>query len=97
VTRTPAELSVICAQTQAPEEIVAARDWLLYQVVGPFDFGVTGVLAALSQVLAQAGVVLLALATYDTDYLLVKADQAEPAEAALVAAGHRIQTTLSTA
>lgn len=93
VTRTPHELSVVCAQAQVPCEVTAAREWTLYQVVGPFAFDVTGVLAALSRVLAQAGVVLLALATYDTDYLLVKADQAATAEAALTAAGHRIETT----
>ena len=90
-TRTQAELSVVCAQEQVPPGVTAARDWVLYEVAGPFDFGVTGVLAALSGALAGAGVALLALATYDTDYLLVKADQADAAEAALHAAGHTVQ------
>jgi hypothetical protein len=50
------------------------------------------VLATLSAVLAEAGIVILSIATYQTDYLLVKADQVESAVAALRGAGHRVET-----
>ncbi len=96
VTRTRDELSVVCHQELMPPGITATPEWTLFQVAGPFDFSVTGVLAALSTTLAQAGVVLLALATYDTDYLLVKADQAEAATVALAAQGHQIIIAAST-
>ena len=59
---------------------------------GAFAFDVTGVLAALSDVLAREGVVLLAVATYQTDYLLVKAEQIDSAIAALKKAGHHVRS-----
>jgi hypothetical protein len=58
------------------------------KLVGPFPFTATGVLASLATPLARAGISLLSIATYDTDYLLVKADVFEDAVAVLVAAGH---------
>jgi hypothetical protein len=67
-----------------------ARDWALLRVEGPFAFDVTGVLAALSAPLAQVGVVMLAVATYQTDYLLVKAEQVADATKALTQAGHNL-------
>ncbi|MCC6453369.1 MAG: ACT domain-containing protein [Caldilineaceae bacterium] len=95
ITRTADELSIICPQDSLPGEIdtVAldvARNWVLLRVEGPFDFDVTGVLATLSAPLAAAGVVLLAVATYQTDYLLFKAEQQECATQALSQAGHRV-------
>uniref|UniRef100_A0A7C2ZXM9 ACT domain-containing protein n=1 Tax=Thermorudis sp. TaxID=1969470 RepID=A0A7C2ZXM9_9BACT len=41
--------------------------------------------------LAEARVALLAISTYDTDYLLVKADQLEQAIAVLTRAGHSVK------
>jgi hypothetical protein len=90
VTRTPDELSVIAAQDRVPPTLSAQRDWTLWQVAGPFDFEVTGVLAALSASLAQAGVPLLAVATYQTDYILVQAGRRDAALQAWTAAGHTV-------
>lgn len=93
LTRTPDELSIICLEAVLPQNFSAKaveRDWVLLRVEGPFSFNVTGVLAALTTTLADAGVALLAVATYDTDYLLLKAAQLADARAALVAAGHRV-------
>ena len=94
ITRTADELSIICAQAALPADVPeaqsVARDWVVLRVEGPFAFDVTGVLAALSAALAAADVVLLAVATYQTDYLLVKAEQLQQASAALTAAGHII-------
>lgn len=93
ITRTADELSIICAQDAlpaTPSDGTFARDWVVLRVEGPFDFGVTGVLAALSGILAAAEVVVLAVATYQTDYLLVKAAQYTAAVTALTAAGHRV-------
>lgn len=96
ITRTEDELSIMCAQESVPADtqanLTVARDWVLLRVEGPFDFDVIGVLAALSTLLANAGVVLLAVATYQTDYLLVKAEQLEIVMAALAEGGHSIST-----
>jgi hypothetical protein len=94
ITRTRDELSIICAQAVLPDDLPSdvqvARGWVLLRVEGPFDFDVVGVLATLAAPLAQAGVVILAVATYKTDYLLVKEEQLESAVAALQEAGHQV-------
>ena len=90
VTRTPNEISVICAEDSVPDGLRSQGGWRCLEVVGPFDFDHVGVLSALSDTLARAGVSLLALATYETDYLLVQQSRLATALAALRAAGHRI-------
>jgi hypothetical protein len=89
VTRTPDELSVVCAEGQAPEETKCERGWRLLQVAGPLEFSITGVLAGVASPLALAGVSIFAISTFDTDYILVKEEDLAKAEDALHAAGHR--------
>lgn len=89
VTRTADELSVICEQEAVPATVTATREWVLLRVEGPFDFSVTGVLASLTQPLAQAAVPCLAVATHQTDYLLIQTEHHAAARAALIAVGHR--------
>ncbi len=88
VTRTEDELTVICRAENAPTDVRAERDWRLLKLVGPFPFTAVGVLSSLAEPLARAGISILSIATYDTDYLLVKADAFEDACAVLTAAGH---------
>lgn len=90
VTRTDAELSVVCAESAVPEGVRAERGWRALRVRGPLAFELTGVLAALARPLAEAGVPIFALSTYDTDVLLVKADGLADAADALRAAGHDV-------
>lgn len=94
ITRTLDELSVICAQEalplDLPQNLPVGREWVLLRVEGPFAFDVTGVMATISAPLAHAGVVILALATYQTDYLLVKDEQLENTIASLFGAGHKV-------
>ena len=54
------------------------------------NFGLTGILASLATPLAEAGVSIIALSTYDTDYVLVKGSDLEEAKRALSAHGHRV-------
>ena len=65
----------------------------MFQVTGPLDFALTGIFAALAGPLAQAGVSLFALSTYNTDYVLVKDSQVTLAVKALQAAGHTIKAS----
>lgn len=90
VTRTEDELSIVCAQTQAPEGARCDREWRCMKVHGPLDFSLTGVLASLVSPLAEAGISIFAFSTFDTDYLMVKAGNLEPAIKALTDAGHEI-------
>jgi hypothetical protein len=93
VTRTPTELSIVCAEAAVPSTVEhVERGWRALCVAGPLDFGMVGVMARLTAPLAEAGVSVLALATFDTDYLLVREPDLLRAVAALRAAGHRVQT-----
>ena len=88
LTRTEDELSVICVEDAVPQGAVVERGWRGLQVAGALDFALTGVAAALTAPLAAAGVSVLPVATYDTDYLFVRESALAAAVAALEAAGH---------
>jgi uncharacterized protein len=90
VTRTAAELSIVCDEEAVPSGIVADRGWRVLETVGPFAFDVTGVAASLSGTLAGAAIPLLLIATYDTDYVLVKSELLARAVEAFRAAGHEV-------
>ena len=64
--------------------------WCCLQVEGPLDLAMTGVMASLAGPLAAAGVSLFAVATYDTDYVLVREADLSVARDALEAAGHAV-------
>ena len=75
VTRTPDELSIVCSEDRVPVEVEAERNWRMVGVKGPLDFTMTGILTSLVSPLSDAGIAVFAISTYDTDYLLVKADR----------------------
>ena len=91
VVATGDETSVICAEHEAPAGSRVEAGWCALRVAGTFDFGVVGVLARLASSLAEAEVPLLAVATFDTDYLLVKASDLDRAAAALRDGGVAVQ------
>lgn len=90
VTRTPEELSLLCPESQVPSSIDAQRGLRCLKVRGPLDSSEVGVLESLAHPLARAGISILALSTYDTDYLLVRESDLEAAIQALSSAGHTI-------
>lgn len=83
ITRTPDELSVVCLQEIVPGEVSHEGDWRVLEVLGPLSFALTGIIASISSALAEADISIFTLSTYDTDYVLVKADQLEKAVEAL--------------
>jgi uncharacterized protein len=91
VTRTADELSIVCEQARVPEGVKAQRGWRALKVHGRFDLSEVGVMAALSAALASEGVSVLAIATFDTDYLLVSGQQLKRAIEALRSAGHLVE------
>jgi uncharacterized protein len=72
ITRTSDELSIVCQQSLVPDGIQCERDWRCFKLAGPIPFTTVGVLASLVQPLAEAGISVFAVSTFDTDYLLVK-------------------------
>ena len=84
------ELSLVCASDAPPADVVAERDWAALEIEGPMEFTLTGVLASVAAPLAEAGVPIFALATYDTDVVLVPGARASDAVAALRGGGHEV-------
>lgn len=91
VVRTTDELSLICLQAQVPMETTAERELRCIRVVGTIDPGLTGVISSLSTTLANKGVSLFVVSTYDTDYLFVKDTELDTALTAWASEdGHHI-------
>lgn len=90
LTRTPNELSIVCAEEAAPPGVKAERGFRCLAVLGPLDFALTGVVASISAPLASAGVSIFVLSTFDTDLLLIRETHLAQAVAVLRGAGHRI-------
>ena len=100
VTRTDQELSIVCAEdavpsANAPEGLRAEKGWRALRVAGPLDFALTGILASLAVPLAEAGVPIFALSTFDTDVLLVRAEHLPRAAEALTRAGHALRGNIA--
>ena len=90
ITRTREELSVVCEQRLVPDDVQAERDWRCLGVVGPLPFALTGILLSLAQPLAERGISIFAVSTFDTAKMLIKASNLEPAIDALRDAGHTV-------
>lgn len=73
---TDEELSLVCEaiNRELLKDTVQKSElnWRAIKVEGPLDFGLTGIIAGLSQVLADADISVFVVSTFDTDYLLVK-------------------------
>lgn len=90
ITRTRDELSIICEEQYVPQGVKCERDWRALRLEGPFDFNLVGVLASVLDPLAYAAISILAVGTYDTDYVLVREGHLERAVAVLLTAGHAV-------
>ena len=92
---TDGEKSLVCPMVRVPANTVTRSDgWRALRVAGTLDFSLVGILAALSKTLADAGVGIFAISTFDTDYILTKAEDFDRALAALRAAGHDVAGAL---
>jgi hypothetical protein len=91
ITRTTEELSIICPTRRVPSDVGSRSDgWRCLKVQGPLDFSLIGVLHSITTPLAHAKLSLLAVATFDTDYVLIRSADLTSARRALAEAGHRV-------
>ena len=89
--KTDKELSVVCETESVPENTINREDgWTVFRVAGTLEFSLVGILADISCCLADAGVSIFAVSTYNTDYVLVKKENWEIAKSALLNAGYEI-------
>jgi len=91
ITRTPGELSIVCAEQNVPVDVTIVPGWRALKCEGPLDFSLTGIVASLAEPLADAGVAIFPIATHDTDYLLIKEPQLDVAIEALTTYGHAVR------
>lgn len=91
ISRTAEELSITAEQRVIPAEVPCERGYRGLRVRGPLPLDLIGILASLAGPLADAGISIFAISTYDTDYVLVKGADLEAARRALERAGHHFQ------
>jgi len=90
ITRSAEELSVVCPSDHVPPHVRAEGDWIAFKVEGPLDFSMSGVLSSLAGPLADAGISIFAISTFNTDYLLIKEKSLRRAIEVLKNRGHKI-------
>lgn len=89
--KTEDELSLVCPTKDVPHGTIEHEDgWKAFVIQGVLDFSLIGVLSKISSVLAEAGIGIFAVSTYNTDYILVKAESLAKAENALGSAGYSV-------
>lgn len=90
ITRTGEELSLLLPGSVEIQSERSEPGWVCFKVEGPLEFGQVGILAGITAALAEAGVPVFALSTFDTDYIFVKREQVQSASEALRSAGYRV-------
>ena len=89
---TDEERSLVCPTTWVPAETLECSDgWRAFRIEGELDFSLVGILAGISDVLAKGGIGIFAVSTFNTDYVLTKADRFEEALRLLSASGYGIK------
>ena len=90
--KTDEEISLVCPTVDTPAETTARDDgWKGFRIQGMLDFSLIGILSKLSAVLAENAIGIFAVSTYNTDYILTKADNFDNALKVLADAGYEIR------
>ncbi|MCG6910877.1 MAG: ACT domain-containing protein [Deltaproteobacteria bacterium] len=89
VVRTREELSIVVPAAVKLAGTEREAGWAGIRVLGPLDFGLTGILAGMAGALAEEGISIFAVSTFDTDYILFKEAVTARAIEALTAAGYQ--------
>ncbi len=91
ISKTDDELSVVCESQYVPAEIKQDGNWRSLKIASVLDLSLTGITAKFSTALANAGVNLCVIATYETDYIFVKQEKLQTAITALQNAAFIVQ------
>lgn len=94
ITATATETSLVCAGRNVPTKVVAHKGLTAFAVQGPLDFALVGVLAGLLVPLAEAGISVFTLSTFDTDWILVPLKDADRAAEAWRRRGHTVASAI---
>lgn len=91
VGKTDEENSLVCQTRDVPANVMARDDgWKAFRIQGVLDFSLIGILSAISGVLASNQIGIFAISTFNTDYVLTKAENYQRAATVLAQAGYSI-------
>ena len=90
VTATAGETSIVCARRSVPKKVKQAGPFTAFQVQGPLDLALTGVLSSLLAPLAEAEISVFTISTFDTDWILVPQERADDATEEWRRRGHTV-------
>jgi len=80
LSKTDEEISLVCETDFVPGNATAVENgWKGFRIVGVLDFGMVGVIAKISALLAEAGISVFVVSTYNTDYVFIKEENFERA------------------
>lgn len=89
--KTDEEKSMVCPVSEVPANAIKCDDgWRAFRIQGVLDFSLIGILAKIASVLADNGISIFAVSTYNTDYVMVKKENFQDALEVLAAAGYEI-------
>lgn len=89
--KTDEENSLVCITENVPDNVVEREDgWKAFRIQGVLDFSLIGLLARISGLMAENNIGIFAVSTYNTDYILMKAENYEKALEVLKNAGYRV-------
>ena len=87
--KTDEEKSLVCSISDVPSNVIERDDgWKAFRIQGVLDFSLVGILSKIATILADNGISIFAVSTYNTDYVLIKKDSFEQAVDVLVQAGY---------
>ena len=91
VGKTDEEISLVCPTSAVPDDTIEREDgWKAFRIEGVLDFSLVGILSRISSVLAQSGIGLFAVSTFNTDYILTKKENYEKALSLLSESGYTV-------
>lgn len=89
--KTSDEKSLVCETSEVPENATQRSDgWKAFRIQGILDFSLIGILSEIAAVLAESGISIFAVSTYNTDYVLIKEESFQRGLEALRTAGYTI-------
>ena len=89
--KTDEEKSLVCITDEVPANVIHRDDgWKAFRIQGVLDFSLIGILAKIAAALADNGISIFAVSTYNTDYVLMKKENYQKALDVLKALGYMI-------
>ena len=91
ISRTDEENSLVCPTECVPCNTIEREDgWRAFRIQGILDFSLIGILSGISKILADNGIGIFAISTFNTDYIFVKEENFQKALDLLTDSGHEI-------